>query len=212
MIKQKPLFSRPKKAFELTRIKEENTLLKKYGLKNKREVWKTLARINYFRRRAKELASAPQEEQVVFLNKLKNLGLTVETTADVLDLKPENLLERRLPTIVAKKKMATTPQQARQLVVHKKVLISGNVVNAPSYIVKTSEENEITIKESKKPKAKKAEDTPNPEPTPTPETPEPTPTPETPKPEEPVPKTPAPESTPQPQTSSDNQEKPEAKS
>ena len=208
MIKKKKLHSRPKKAFELARIKEENALVKKYGLKNKREVWKTLAKINYFRRRAKELVSSP-EEQSVFLNKLKILGLNTESTADVLGLKPENLLERRLPTIVAKKEMATTPQHARQLVVHKKVLIGGNTVSAPSYIVKTTEENDISLKASKKPKAKKADETPAPEqPTPTPEPspdtpePEPTPSPEpAPTPDEPVPETPSPSPTPTPEAS-----------
>lgn len=35
MIRKKNLYSRPKKAFEISRIKEENILLEKYGLKKK---------------------------------------------------------------------------------------------------------------------------------------------------------------------------------
>ena len=34
------MFARPKKAYEKTRITEENVLVEKYGLKNKREIWK----------------------------------------------------------------------------------------------------------------------------------------------------------------------------
>src|SRR3989344_1075540 len=128
MIRKKKLFSRPKKAFELKRIQEENALVQKYGLKNKLEIWRALARINYFRRRAKELASAPTEEQEVFFNNLKDIGLKTVSISDVLGLKVEDLLERRLPTIVFKKKLAQTPRHARQLIVHKKVEVEGNIV------------------------------------------------------------------------------------
>ena len=33
-------FSRPKKLFDRARIDEENVIVKKYGLKNKKEIWK----------------------------------------------------------------------------------------------------------------------------------------------------------------------------
>src|SRR3970282_1828259 len=103
MIRKKNKYSRPKKAFEISRIKEENVLLKKYALKKKLEVWKTIAKIDYYRRRAKALARSSLEEQEVLFNKLKALGLKADTITDVLALKVENLLDRRLPTIVFKK-------------------------------------------------------------------------------------------------------------
>lgn len=156
MIRKSKKYVRPRKAYEISRIKEENTLLKRYALKNKREVWKTLAKINYFRSRAKALAKSSNEEQQILFNKLKALGLKVNSIADVLGLKIENLLERRLPTIVAKKGLASTPKQARQWIVHKKVLIDGKVVNVPSYIVRVEEENKISLKHNeKKPKEEK---------------------------------------------------------
>ena len=154
MIRKKKLYVRPRKLYIKSRISEENKLLEKYGLKNKREVWKTLAKINYFRSRAKDLAKAPQEEQQVLFKKLSHLGLKTQSIAEVLALKIEDLLERRLPTVVFKNKLATTPQQGRQMVVHKKVLINGKVINIPSYIVSLDEESTITIKQKKtKPKA-----------------------------------------------------------
>lgn len=153
MIRKNKLFKRPKKAYESARIKEENVIKEKYGLKNKREIWKTSAKINYFRSRAKILTKADEEERDLFLEKLRSLGLNTNTLSDVLALNIEDLLKRRLPTIVVKKGLATTMRQARQLVTHKKVLVDGNVVNSPSYIVALSDENKISIKvKAKKPK------------------------------------------------------------
>ena len=146
MKRKHKLYVRPKKAYEKIRIKEENSLAAKYGLKNKREIWKTIAKVSYFRRRAKALAQAPAEEQEVFFSKLRKIGLNTNSISDVLDLKVENILERRLPTIVVKKKLAETSRQARQFVVHKKILVNGKVVNTPSYIVSTEEENNITLR------------------------------------------------------------------
>jgi ribosomal protein S4 len=49
--------------------------------------------------------------------------------------------------------LARTPQQARQMVVHKKVRINGSVVNIPSYLVSVDEESKITVQHPKyKPK------------------------------------------------------------
>ena len=65
MIRKKNRFSRPKKPFESTRITEENKLRAQYGLKNKKEIWKSVAKITYYRTRAKALAKSPVEEQEV---------------------------------------------------------------------------------------------------------------------------------------------------
>ncbi len=152
MIRKNKLYSRPVKIYEKARIEEENELVKKYGLKNKREIWKTLAKINYFRKRAMELAGASSEERDIFFGKLKNMGLKINSTTDVLGLQIEDLLKRRLPTIIQKQKMANTIRHARQMVVHKKIRIKGRVMNSPSYIVRVDEENEISVK-IKSPKA-----------------------------------------------------------
>ena len=166
MIRKKNLYRRPLKPFESVRIKEENEIAKKYGLKNKREIWKAIAKVNYYRGRAKALANMPHEEQNVLFKKLQALGLKVETIADVLDLNVESLLQRRLPTIMVQKKLATTPRQARQMVTHKLVKINSSTVNSPSYLVPVSEENKIEIKKATrkaKPVAEDAVTEPQPE-------------------------------------------------
>ena len=74
---------------------------------------------------------------------------------DMLALSGEDLLKRRLQTIVQKIKIAATPKQARQFITHKHISISGKIVNIPSYMVSLEEEKEIKLKQ-KKSKPKKA--------------------------------------------------------
>lgn len=156
MIRKSKLYSRPRRAYEKTRILEENKLLEKYGLKSKREVWKAIANLKYYRTRAKALAKASSEEQQVFFDKLQKYGLRTNSITDVLALGVEDLLARRLPTIMVEKKIAKTAQEARQMVTHKRVSIDGKIVNVPSYLVPLSEESLIKLKVSKpKPKAEK---------------------------------------------------------
>lgn len=158
MIRKKNLFVRPKRAYESGRIKEENELLKKYGLKSKREIWKMQAKVDYFRKRAMALAKSPVEEQKVLFTKLNALGMKVDSIAEVLALKIDDILNRRLPTVVFKRNLALSPQHARQLVVHKKIAISGKINNTPSYIVPVYEEDKITLRvAAKKPKPTKEE-------------------------------------------------------
>lgn len=135
------------KLYQKSRIEEENVLVKKYGLKNKKEIWKTLARINYFRKRAMALTKVSDEEQRVFFSKLKNIGLDIKSIPDVLALKIEDLLRRRLPSIVVYKGIANTVKQARQMVVHKRIRVHDKIIDSPSYIVPVYLEDKITIKE-----------------------------------------------------------------
>ncbi len=165
MIRKKKLYSKPRKLYIKSRISQENALMIKYALKNKREIWKALAKIKYFRKRAMALAKASPNEQNILFGKLKIIGLNTNTIADVLALNVESLLERRLPTIVFKKKLASTPQHARQLVTHKKIFVDGKIISVPSYIVSVKEEPLISIKPSKKlPLQKKAENAKSAEP------------------------------------------------
>lgn len=150
MIRKHKKFRRPKHKFDSERIKEEETIVKKYGLKNKKEIWKAKAKLDIIRNQAKKLIDADEEKQEIFLSKLKNQGLNVQTTADVLALTEEDILKRRLQTIVLKKNLATTSKGARQLITHKHILVKDKVVNIPSYLVQIDEEN--TIKKSLKPK------------------------------------------------------------
>ncbi|MBI5148304.1 30S ribosomal protein S4 [Candidatus Pacearchaeota archaeon] len=152
--KQHKKYKKPRKMFEKDRIEEENSILKKYGLKNKKEIWKAKSAIENIRKRAKSLIS-DKEKQYEFIEKLKKQGFSVSNIDDILSLEKEAWLDRRLQTILVKKKMANTPRQARQLIVHKHILVNGKTINAPSYLVPKHFEDKITKKIKHKKEKKK---------------------------------------------------------
>jgi len=154
MLKKHKKYTKPRKKFDLERVKEENEIVKRYGLKNKREVWKADAEIGRIRRRAKTLITKSEEEKKKFLDKLKKIGLKVENIADVLGLNLEDLLKRRLQSILSKKNKIPM-KNARQLIVHKHISIDGKILNVPSYIVPVIEEDKIEIIKSVKLKKEK---------------------------------------------------------
>jgi len=143
-------YSRPKRPFDKARIEEEAITKKEYGLKNKREIWKAEAKIRIIRRRAKKLITAPIEEREELFEKLNKMGFKVNSIADVLGLDKTDYLNRRLQTVVFAKKIAPTVKTARQFITHKRILIDGEVVNRPSYIVPVELEDKITLKQKKK--------------------------------------------------------------
>ncbi len=146
MIRKKNKFSWPRKLYDKSRISSENILVEQYGLKNKREIWKAEAKVKYFRNRAKFLIGADSEEQNKFFTKLNSLGLPVKSIADVLALNKEDILRRRLSTIVWKKQIANTARHARQMIVHRKIAVNGRIVDVPSFLVPITEETTIFAK------------------------------------------------------------------
>lgn len=157
MIRKKKKYSKPRKAYDITRIKEENELVNRYGLKSKREIWKAEASVSRIRNLAKKLITASGEKQTEFFEKLGKMGIKAEKIADVLDLKKEDWLKRRLQSVIIEKNIAK-PKQARQLIAHRHISINGKIVNIPSYIVKTDEENSIKLVGIKTPEMKKLEE------------------------------------------------------
>lgn len=144
--KYKKKYEKPRKAYDKARIEEENALVEKYGLKNKREIWKADAAIAVFRKRAKALIDKSLYEQEAFLQKLKRLGFSVEKIADVLALEKEDYLKRRLQSVVVARNLASSPNQARQFIVHKHIIVGDHIINAPSYLVPLEEEQKIALR------------------------------------------------------------------
>ena len=139
-------YSRPKRPFDKARFEEEAKIKEEFGLKNKREIWRADARVKSIREKAKKLISAKPEEQQALFNRLKEIGLNVGSIPDVLSLDKSDYLQRRLQTVLVKKKLAKTPKEARQLIVHKKVMIGKNAVDSPSYIVPVDMEDKISLR------------------------------------------------------------------
>lgn len=80
------------------------------------------------------------------LDRLHRLGILHETAAldDVLDMSIEDILERRLQTLVFRRGLAKSVYQARQLITHGHVSIGGKRVSSPSYLVLRNEEPKIS--------------------------------------------------------------------
>ena len=154
MKRKHKIYSRPKRPFDKARIEEEGVIKKKYGLKNKKEIWKADAKVKVMRQKAKKLIKASPEEQKALFSRLQKIGLNVSSISDVLGLDKTNYLDRRLQTIVFNKRIAPTVRTARQMITHKKILVNGSVVDTPSYIVPVSFEKSIELK--KKTTSKKA--------------------------------------------------------
>ena len=149
--RQHKKYSRPRKAFDTERITEENEVVKKYGLKNKKEIWKAEAQVKRLRGIAKSLITASAEEQKAFIERLAAKGFLKEGSHidDVLDLKREDYLNRRLQTIVLRKGLGRTPKHARQMITHRFIVIDDKIVNIPSYVVNLKEEKLVTVKQLK---------------------------------------------------------------
>lgn len=147
--KSKKVYNRPRSIWTSDQISSELYIVGSYGLRNKRELWKAQTEIARIRNQARALLALAtdvrHDKETQLLNYLSRLGLVTNesTLDDVLNLKIEDILERRLQTIVMKKSNLKSPYQARQLVVHGHVSIGNRKVNLPGYLVKREEESQI---------------------------------------------------------------------
>jgi len=149
--RQKKKFQKPSHPWQKLRIDEEKKLMKDYGLSNKKELWKINSLLRNFKNQAKKLtmggsANFEKKKKDIF-NKLSAYGWVKgsATLDDILSLTPNDLLERRLQTIVFRKGFARTIKQARQFIVHKHIMINNKKISSPSYLVKLSEEPTIVF-------------------------------------------------------------------
>ncbi len=147
-------YDTPKHPWEAGRMAEERKLLDKYGLKNKRELWKAQSVLRRIRGQARELqarlrAGEPQaqRETANLLARLTRLGVLPvgnPTIDDVLALTTEDLLRRRLEWVVFHRNLAPTANGARQWIVHGHFAIGDHRVTRPGYLVPSAEEALIT--------------------------------------------------------------------
>ncbi|PIN91029.1 30S ribosomal protein S4 [Candidatus Pacearchaeota archaeon CG10_big_fil_rev_8_21_14_0_10_32_14] len=154
MLRKHKVYSRPKKRFDKARIIEEGDMVNKYGLKNKKEIWRVEAKVKSIREKAKKLIGKGPEEQELLFNQLRKMGIKVNSIPDVLGLNKEDILKRRLQSVMVQNHISTTPKGARQLITHKKVLVDDKIINSPSYIVPVNLEKKITLKPTKVKKVK----------------------------------------------------------
>jgi small subunit ribosomal protein S4 len=155
--KKSKSFETPKHPWQEARMASEVQLVKAYGLRNKREVWKAASKLRMYRSEARTLlASAAnaqergleghektQSEEI--LSKLIRYGIIKQDADidDILSLKTENILERRLQTQVLRLGLSRTVTQARQFITHGHIAVNGRKATIPGMLVSREDEMHI---------------------------------------------------------------------
>jgi small subunit ribosomal protein S4 len=154
--KSKKMYNTPHHPWQKARIEEETALVKKFGLRNKKSVWKFASMLRKIRGQARALlgvigtgrvteGSHYAREASQIQAKWQKLGVLKEDSKleDILALKIDDLLERQLQTLVFRKGYATSIKQARQFIVHGHISVNGRKMTIPSYMVLKAEEDAI---------------------------------------------------------------------
>ena len=156
--KARKQYSRPRSPWRADQLAQELYLLGTYGLRNKRELWKAETQLSSVRKQARTLLAATQvvreREEKKLLDSLRKKGLIREeaTLDDILSLTIEDMLARRLQSMVFKKGMALSPLHARQLIVHGHVAVVDRIITVPGYEVGGTDESGIKLIGGKAPK------------------------------------------------------------
>jgi small subunit ribosomal protein S4 len=143
------VWRKPKRPLNYELKMDELKTLGTFGLRTKRELWKAHTELSRVRHQARSLLALRQEireeKEPILMKSLTRIGLVSSdaTLDDVLNLNVDDLLSRRLQTIVSKKLGFKTPYQARQAVIHGHIMIGERKINIPSYTVTVEEENNI---------------------------------------------------------------------
>ena len=145
------VWNKPKRPLNYDLMMDELKTLGTFGLKTKRELWKTQTELSRVRFQARSILALRQEDrrrkEPILIQSLSKIGLVDQnsTLDDVLNLQVTDLLSRRLQTIAQRKLYFKTPYQARQAIVHGHIMIGDYVITIPSYVVKTEEETKIHL-------------------------------------------------------------------
>jgi small subunit ribosomal protein S4 len=147
-------YATPSHPWDGARIAEENQIIHKYGLKNKRELWKSETLLKDLRRQARDLQARLRfedeqsiKERDALIDRLISQGLLKANADlnDVLSLEVEALLARRLQTMTYLKGFAHTMKQARQFIVHGHIAVGGRKVTVPGYMVLEDQMDHISF-------------------------------------------------------------------
>jgi small subunit ribosomal protein S4 len=149
--KTRKKYATPRHPWQKARIDDEKPLVRDYGVRNKKEIWKMASVLRSFTTQAKKLvvdtSAQGSLERKNLLNRLRAYGLLSgdDSTDAILGLTIENVMDRRLQTLVHKSGLANTVKQARQFITHKHITVAGKKVSSPSYLVTLQDEHTIAF-------------------------------------------------------------------
>ncbi len=152
--KNRKTYDTPKHPWQAARIAGEAELVKSYGLRNKREVWKAHSILSKYRELARKLLAESSKKELSghlktdsenILNRLKRYNLLKQDSGldDILSLDVNKILDRRLQTQVHRLGLANTMRQSRQFIVHGHIQVGDRKVTIPGYLVNREEELQL---------------------------------------------------------------------
>ncbi|MAG18012.1 MAG: 30S ribosomal protein S4 [Candidatus Diapherotrites archaeon] len=147
--KRRKQYTTPRKKWDKQLLESERKVVNFYGLKNKKELRKHTTWLRNKRQIARSLLALPLETRMIrekeLMSGLRKIDLVKADAIldDVLGLKVEELLEKRLQTAILRKGLANTSKQARQFIVHGHISIKGKRISAPGYLVHIDEISEL---------------------------------------------------------------------
>jgi small subunit ribosomal protein S9e len=146
-------YKTPRRPYEKERIVSEIQKCGKYGLKNKREIWRVQLTLAKIRKAARTLLTLDEHdpkrlfEGRALLRRMYKYGLLDPKTDTQLDfclsLTVEKFLERRLQSRVYHAKLAQSMHHARTVVKDRHISVDNQLVNVPSFLVTVENESKI---------------------------------------------------------------------
>merc|ERR1712224_522294 len=143
----------PRKPFDKDRLLAELKTVGQYGLRCKREVWRVQLTLAKIRKAARELLTLDDRdprrlfEGDALIRRIVKLGLLKEGERKldyVLGLNLDQFLERRLQTVICKNvNLAKSVHHARVMIRQRHISVGKQMVNIPSFMVRTQAQNYI---------------------------------------------------------------------